>query len=157
MNKETSKQRRKLSADSLIKTGKREEVELTEQQLSQASGGKHLAGVKYEDITVNCGKKRKLEALTRLGRVCHGWPAETGSRGSIRFLRLVFYFKGPVAERYTTRCLVKLLLTQLVLDGLSLLALNRRGFDRAGILRVMSGLLFHVLHSCETAEPIALR
>ena len=48
MNKETSKQRRKLSADSLIKTGKREEVELTEQQLSQASGGKHLAGVKYE-------------------------------------------------------------------------------------------------------------
>ena len=57
MNKETSKQRRKLSADSLIKTGKKEEVELTEQQLSQASGGKHLAGVKYEDITVNCGKK----------------------------------------------------------------------------------------------------
>jgi hypothetical protein len=57
MNKETSKQRRKLSVDSLIKTGKREEVELTEQQLSQASGGKHLAGVKYEDITVNCGKK----------------------------------------------------------------------------------------------------
>jgi hypothetical protein len=57
MNKETSKQRRKLSADSLIKTGKKEEVELTEEQLGQASGGKHLAGVKYEDITVNCGKK----------------------------------------------------------------------------------------------------
>ena len=57
MNKETSKQGRKLSANSLIKTGKKEEVELTEEQLGQASGGKHLAGVKYEDITVNCGKK----------------------------------------------------------------------------------------------------
>jgi hypothetical protein len=42
MNKETSKQRRKLPADSLIKTGKKKEVELTEEQLGQASGGKHL-------------------------------------------------------------------------------------------------------------------
>jgi hypothetical protein len=58
MHKETSKQRRKLSADSLIKTGKKEEVELTEEQLGQVSGGsKHIAGVKYEDITVNCDKK----------------------------------------------------------------------------------------------------
>jgi hypothetical protein len=52
MNKETSKQGRKLSAGSLIKTGKKEEVELTEGQLDQVPGGKHIAGVKYEDITV---------------------------------------------------------------------------------------------------------
>ena len=58
MNKETSKQGRKLSADSLIKAGKKEEVELTEEQLRQVSGGnKHIAGVKYEDIAVNCDKK----------------------------------------------------------------------------------------------------
>jgi hypothetical protein len=58
MNKETSKQGRKLSADSLIKTGTKEEVELTEEQLGQVSGSKkHIAGVKFEDITVNCDKK----------------------------------------------------------------------------------------------------
>jgi bacteriocin-like protein len=34
-------------------------VELTDKELQQVSGGthKHLAGVKYEDVTINCGTK----------------------------------------------------------------------------------------------------
>jgi len=43
------------SADDLVKTTKSGDVELSEEQLKQVTGGgKQIAGVKYEDITVNC-------------------------------------------------------------------------------------------------------
>jgi bacteriocin-like protein len=42
---------------SVNSTGVEIKTELTEAELSKVSGGvqhKHLAGVKYEDITINC-------------------------------------------------------------------------------------------------------
>ena len=43
------KQRKPKQADSLLKTSKKKDTELTEQELDKVTGGgKHLAGVKYE-------------------------------------------------------------------------------------------------------------
>lgn len=47
-------------ADNLTKPSKRNAIEMIEgvvadEDLDQASGGKHVAGVKYEDITINGG------------------------------------------------------------------------------------------------------
>jgi hypothetical protein len=51
MSKETTKQQTAPSRKSL-ETGKQRTTELTEGELDQVSGGKHIAGVKYEDISV---------------------------------------------------------------------------------------------------------
>ena len=51
MSKETTEQQKAPSRKSL-ETGKQCTIELTEGELDQVSGGKHIAGVKYEDITV---------------------------------------------------------------------------------------------------------
>jgi bacteriocin-like protein len=42
------------TTDSAHPTGVEIKTELTEAELSKVSGGKHLAGVKYEDVTINC-------------------------------------------------------------------------------------------------------
>jgi hypothetical protein len=51
MSKETTKQQTAPPREPL-ETGKQSTIELTEGELDQVSGGKHIAGVKYEDISV---------------------------------------------------------------------------------------------------------
>ena len=54
MSKETAKQQPNPSGDSQIKD-KAGITVLTDEEVNEVSGGKkHLAGVKYEDITINC-------------------------------------------------------------------------------------------------------
>src|SRR5947209_8036322 len=53
MREKASKTRPQPSAD-LLKTSQDGKIELTEGELEQVHGGKHVAGVKYEDITTTC-------------------------------------------------------------------------------------------------------
>ncbi len=51
MRQKASKTSPQPSAD-LLKTSQDGKIELTEAELDQVHGGKHIAGVKYEDITI---------------------------------------------------------------------------------------------------------
>jgi bacteriocin-like protein len=48
MRKKTHKQQRKSSADTLLKTSKKKDIELTEKELDKVSGGLDLGRVKGE-------------------------------------------------------------------------------------------------------------
>jgi hypothetical protein len=50
MRKKAHKQQRKLSTDTLLKTSKKKDIELTEKELGKVSGGLKLGDIKGESI-----------------------------------------------------------------------------------------------------------